>query len=319
MRAKGENMPKTRPKVAIVTRTKGRGVLLERALKSVRAQTYQDYIHVIINDGDDPKGLEKFLAKFPAENRLVVHSKDFVGLVKILNLGVRAANSEYVAIHDDDDTWAPERLEKTIPFMDKTGAKAVVVKMDVVVEEIEGDTIRKVSQHLHPESGEGEISLFKQCYKNYLSNGVITYRRDVYDELEGYDETLKTAEDWDFGIRLLMKYDVEFLRDAGVLAYYHQRPKQKGVAGNSVHADVRQQERTINLIRNRYLRADLKAGKLGVGYIMNRVPSDLDAIVRLEAHMNHVGGDIRTELRDVIREENPVRRLRGKIKGVLRH
>lgn len=293
--------------------------MLERALKSVRAQTYQDYIHVIINDGDDPKGLEKFLAKFPAENRLVVHSKDFVGLVKILNLGVRAANSEYVAIHDDDDTWAPERLEKTIPFMDKTGAKAVVVKMDVVVEEIEGDTIRKVSQHLHPESGEGEISLFKQCYKNYLSNGVITYRRDVYDELEGYDETLKTAEDWDFGIRLLMKYDVEFLRDAGVLAYYHQRPKQKGVAGNSVHADVRQQERTINLIRNRYLRADLKAGKLGVGYIMNRVPSDLDAIVRLEAHMNHVGGDIRTELRDVIREENPVRRLRGKIKGVLRH
>lgn len=305
-------------KVAIITRTMGRSTLLARALKSVQAQTYKDYVHVIVNDGDDPKKLEAFLEKYPAKNRVVVHSKEFVGLVKVLNLGVRAVDSEYVAIHDDDDTWAPERLEKTIPFLDKTGAKAVVVKMDVVVEEIEGDTIRKISQELHPESGEGEISLFKQCYKNYLSNGVITYRRDVYDELGGYDETLKTAEDWDFGIRLMMKYDVEFLRDEPPLFFYHQRPKQKGADGNSVHADVYQQERTINIIRNRYLRDDLNAGKLGVGYIMNSVPSDLDVVVRLEGHVNRTADRLGAETREAMHDIEKrlylpriIRRLRG--------
>jgi glycosyltransferase involved in cell wall biosynthesis len=311
-------MPKTKPKVAIITRTKGRSALLARALESVAAQTYKDYVHVIVNDGDDPKELEKFLAKHPAKNRVVVHSPKFIGLVKVLNLGVRAAESEYVAIHDDDDTWAPERLEKTIPFMDETQAKAVVVKMDVVIEEIAEDgTINKLSQALHPESGEGEISLFKQCYKNYLSNGVTTYRRDVYEELGGYDESLKTAEDWDFGIRLMMKYDVEFIRDGGPLFFYHQRPKQKGAAGNSVHADVYQQERTINIIRNRYLRADLQAGKLGVGYIMNSIPNDLSSLIRLEGHMNHVGQEIKDTMY-TIRNEGVARKLKSKIGKVIK-
>ncbi|HEU4715734.1 MAG TPA: hypothetical protein VFS14_02795, partial [Candidatus Saccharimonadales bacterium] len=135
---------------------------------------------------------------------------------------------------------------------------------------------------------------------------------DVYEELGGYDESLKTAEDWDFGIRLMMRYDVEFIRDGEPLFFYHQRPKQTGTAGNSVHADVYQQERTINIIRNRYLREDLKAGKLGVGYIMNSIPNDLSALVRLEGHMNRVGQEIKDTMY-TIRNESVARKLKSKI------
>lgn len=43
------------PKVAVITRTKDRGILLERAIKSVHKQTMMDFIHVIINDAGDKK------------------------------------------------------------------------------------------------------------------------------------------------------------------------------------------------------------------------------------------------------------------------
>lgn len=302
-------------KVAIITRTRDRSILLRRALESVHAQTYRDFVHVIVNDGGDRQKIETILKEYPAENRVVVENAQ-PSMIGALNLGIRSVESEYIAILDDDDSWAPKRLEKTVAHLDKMGAKAVVVKMDIVMEELRDGRIRKLSQQLHPQSGEGEISLFKQCYQNYLSNGVVTYRRDVYDELGGYDETLATAEDWDFGIRLMLKYDVDFLRNEEPLFYYHQRPTQKGVDGNSVHADVHQQERTIAIIRNKYLRNDLESGRFGVGYIMNAIPHDDMTTVRLEGHMNFIGEEMSKKMRQTIREEGPFTRVKKKIQEI---
>lgn len=284
--------PKKLPKIAIITRTMNRPLLLARALKSVNDQTYHDYVHVIFNDGGDRSLLEELLKKFPNDRRIVINSKANVSYTKALNQAIRAVDSEYVTILDDDDSWPSERLEKTVSELDRTGGAAVVVKMDTVIEEIQGDRIRKISQHLHPESGEGEISLFKQCHKNYISNGIVTYRRSVYDELGGYDESLEVGEDWDFGIRLMLKHDVSFLRNEPVLFYYHQRPSQKGNDGNSVHANVYQQEKSINVIRNRYLRQDINAGRFGVGYIMNQLEQDMVTTVRLERHINHCTDEV---------------------------
>jgi glycosyltransferase involved in cell wall biosynthesis len=294
-------------RVAIVTRTRDRDMLLRRALDSLAQQTYQDFVQVVVNDGGDRKALDAVLSDYPTKNRVVVDNQQ-PDMIKALNVGIRAVDSDYVAILDDDDTWAPERLEKTVAHLDKTGAKAVVVKMNIVIEEMADGKIHKLSEELHPQSGEGEISLFKQCYQNYLSNGIITYRRDVYEELDGYDETLATAEDWDFGIRLMLKYDVDFLREEMPLFFYHQRPRQKGTDGNSVHAGVLQQEKTITILRNRYLRNDINKGRLGVGYIMNAVEHDKVDLVRLEGHINRVKEGIEANIsREVSAESKRIR------------
>ncbi len=43
----------TTSSVTVITRTKNRTLLLERAIKSVLAQTREDWTHVIVNDGGD--------------------------------------------------------------------------------------------------------------------------------------------------------------------------------------------------------------------------------------------------------------------------
>ncbi len=275
------------PMVAVITRTKGRELLLERALKSVDSQTYDDYVHVIWNDGGDKRVVDSLLKKYPNMRRVVFHNKETEGITKALNCAIRAVDSKYVTILDDDDSWPVERLELTIPYLESTKEKAVVVKMDVVVEEIRGNEIFTISQYLYPESGEGEISLFKQCHKNYISNGSVTYLREVFDQLGGYDESLGVGEDWDFGIRLLLKHDVAFLRKEKPLLFYHHRPRQTGDYGNSVHAGADQLEKMITMLRNRYLRQDINSGRFGVGYIMNNLEHDDIAVVRLERHINN--------------------------------
>lgn len=285
---------KDKPALAIVTRTKNRNLLLERAIQSVQAQTRQDYIHVIVNDGGDRAVLNELLDRYPDPQRVVVHNDTSVGLVKALNQGVRAVDSRYIAILDDDDTWASERVEIVLGYFARhPEVQAVAVPIDIVIESIRNGKVVKERQYRHPESDDGEINLYKQCIRNYLSNGLLTYARTLYDVLGGYDETLATAEDWDFGIRLLLETDVQLLRTDEALAFYHQRPEDNSeTTGNSVHAGVATQERTINLLRNRYLRKDIRAGHCGIGYIMNQAVVDQANTVRLEGHINYVGNKL---------------------------
>jgi glycosyltransferase involved in cell wall biosynthesis len=292
-------MSKPYGKVAIITRTKNRNLLLERAIQSVASQSYKDYIHVILNDGGDSKALETLLKKYPNKNRLVIHNRQSNGLVKALNQAVISVESEYVCFLDDDDTWHKDRLKTVIDYMVSNNSSASVVKMDIIEEEIFGEKIIKKSQHLHPDSGLGEISLFYQCNRNYLSNGTVTYKRHIYNELGGYDENLPTAEDWDFGIRLMLKCDVDLIRTEESLFYYHQRINTKGDMGNSVHDRVLEQEKTINLIRNKYLREDITTGKPGVGLIMNLTEFNITQTVRLEGHVNKSANAIKDNVSKV--------------------
>jgi glycosyltransferase involved in cell wall biosynthesis len=34
------------------------------------------------------------------------------------NAGIAACDSDYIVIHDDDDSWCPDFLERTVAFLD---------------------------------------------------------------------------------------------------------------------------------------------------------------------------------------------------------
>lgn len=320
-------MSKTNPKVAIITRTKNRPEFLKRAIESVKRQTYKDYVHVILNDGGDKKAVEKAVSGLSGDKYQLIHNKDSVGITPALNQAIKASKSEYIAILDDDDAWHPDRLKLSVETLESKGAVASVSPMEIVVEDVGGNgEIREVSRSPHPESWTGEVSLYKQAHRNFLSNGAIFYKRSVYDELGGYDEALAVAEDWDFGIRLMLKYDVEQVTSDKALVYYHQRPEVKDeILGNSVHAGVCEQERSIMRVRNKHLREDIAKGVFGVGFIMNDSEQNLINVVRLEGHVNYQADRVQRELEESLKnyldqkiEENrATRRLRniaGKIK-----
>lgn len=289
-------------KTAIITRTKNRNLLLERAIKSVLNQTDKDYVHVILNDGGDDKAFKKVIDKYPDKNRVVLSNKKSVGLTAALNQAIRSVDSDFISILDDDDTIAPDRVKLVAEYLEKTGAVAVVNVTNKVFEKIENGRIIKIDEDRWLE-GVDSINLYKQCLDNYISNGCVTYRRSVYEELDGYDETLPVAEDWDFGLRMLLKYDVDFLVTKHPLTFYHHRPETKGDEGNSVFAGIDDHKRSLNILRNKYLREDINAGKMGVGYIMNNLAytreqqelqekRDIEKVVRIEGHVNHVSRDI---------------------------
>ena len=51
-------------RVAIITRTKDRPILLRRAIRSALNQTFRDWLLVIVNDGGEPETIKLVVDEF---------------------------------------------------------------------------------------------------------------------------------------------------------------------------------------------------------------------------------------------------------------
>jgi glycosyltransferase involved in cell wall biosynthesis len=283
------------PKVAIITRTKDRGILLERAILSVHKQTMGDFIHMIVNDGGKRETVDNLLKKHQKliKGRVkVIHNTKSQGRGSASNQGIRATNSVYIAIHDDDDTWHPDFLKKTTNYLDKTKCMGVWVATDVVVERIDGKSVKQLSKtRWLPQFG--DVLLYTLCLDNYLIS--FLYNRDVFKTIGYYDESLSTCEDWDFNLRFVEHFDVDFIDSPHALAYYHHRPAQKGIYGNSVLAGEDQHNHNRTMLANRYLREEMKNGKLGKGYFMNSLTLQRENRMALEMQI----ADLRSQIAQI--------------------
>jgi glycosyltransferase involved in cell wall biosynthesis len=254
--------------VTVVMRTRDRPLFLERALGSVLSQTFGDFEAIVVNDGGDAAAVERAVAKRDDPRVRMLHIAESSGMEAASNRALRESDSTYVAIHDDDDTWAPGFLEQMTGLLDETGAMGAIGTTDRVVERVEdGRIVRVEQQRLFPELR--FVNLYRMCLENYATPICFLYRRAALETIGYYDEELLSAGDWEFALRFLSSYEIELLRTPDALAFYHHRPDADEGVVNAVHTD--RHARFENLVANRLLRADLAAGRFGLGTIVNAV------------------------------------------------
>lgn len=81
-------------KIAVITRTKDRPLLLARCIRTVLEQTETDWIHVIVNDGGDPAPVDAAVKRHADRyrNRVrVIHNATSAGMEAASNIGIRAS------------------------------------------------------------------------------------------------------------------------------------------------------------------------------------------------------------------------------------
>lgn len=261
----------SKPKVAVITRTKDRPVFLVRALESVASQTYGDFVHVIVNDGGNTEEVDKIVALAGHKDKIrVFHREVSSGAPDtIFNESIDRVDSDYVALHDDDDTWHPDFLARTVAILDG-GVNGVVVRTDKVIEAVNGNLVKELKRVQYmPDMS--VVSLYRQCIDNQLTPIAFIYRRDIYKEIGRYDSSLPVVGDWEFGLRFLQKYDVEYFDPGFALANYHHR---KSTGDNSFAKH--NHRKYFTQVANTYLRAELAEGRVGVGHIISKLKYDQD-------------------------------------------
>lgn len=217
-------------KVFIVMYSKDRPVLLARALASVLAQTCAHWHLFLINDGGNPEAVERLVKMYGAalQDRLTVkHYPHRIGREAAINHALARSQGNYVAIHDDGDSWNPAFLEETVSFLENpknTRFAAVASRYEMIRERISNDRIieeRPVpAPHWH-----ARIALADMLENNAIVPICLLSRQHIATQTGAYHENAGLLADGDYHLRVLLAGDIGTI--PRTLAYRHQRQKME--------------------------------------------------------------------------------------------
>jgi glycosyltransferase involved in cell wall biosynthesis len=189
------------PKVSVLIPTRNRASFLREAIASVRAQTFQDFEIVIIDDASDDDTAAVIADLGDPRMRYFRHPQN-LGEAASRNAGLAHAGGEYIAFLDDDDTWLAEKLAAQVQLLDRSPSRIGAVytgydRIDIKT----GATISTVPAEKH-----GDIygELREQNWVGCPSTVMV--RRECFDRVGWFDENIKFGVDYDMWIRISRHY-----------------------------------------------------------------------------------------------------------------
>jgi len=108
--------------VSIIMPSYNCGRFVEETMRSVQAQTYQNWEIIFVDDCSNDGSIGKVLDIKREEPRIHVSQNSVnSGAAVSRNAALRNAKGRWIAFLDSDDLWEPEKLEKQIRFMEENG------------------------------------------------------------------------------------------------------------------------------------------------------------------------------------------------------
>ena len=257
--------------ISVIVRTGGRSPLfLRRALSSILAQTQLPSTIIVVNDGLDISGVEAELGKIewrgiavkylPRDPQIQAQPNRSAAL----NRGISAVTTQWISFLDDDDTWTPRFLERVAAVLatggDCLGFGGVVTQTLAIHEKFGTDKIvEQRRRRYNPDLR--VLDLAALAVGNRFTLNSLVVGRHVFAAVGNYREDLSVLEDWEFNVRAAVRFHFEVIPEA--LVCYHLRPADDSAANSSIDEHLRVAVR----IRNEWLRADVAAGRLGLGQL----------------------------------------------------
>lgn len=204
--------------VSVIIPTYNRAKTLPRAVKSVLAQTYQNFELIVIDDCSQDN-TDETLEQFD-DNRIkyIRHSHNKGGGAA-RNTGIACAIGKYIAFLDSDDVWLKEKVEEQIKFFKKLPGEYGVIYTGFNIINSMGYKIKTVSPELR---GDVLNLLLTRNYIGTLSTPLI--KSSYLNQVRGLDECLPSCQDWDLYIALAQKCKFDYI-SAPLTDYYDASDK----------------------------------------------------------------------------------------------
>lgn len=187
------------------------------ALSSVIHQTLTPNRVIVVDDGstDATYSLVSEYAKTsPVEIKLV--RKENGGLSSARNAGIKEGTAPFIAFLDADDLWVKEKLEKQVAVFENAILKNIgLVYCNYDVIDVAGVVhYKNYKAPLDIKRMRGMV--FQELLernKIASSGSGVLIKREVFDSIGLFDETLRWGEDWDMWLRIAEKYEVDFVEE----------------------------------------------------------------------------------------------------------
>ena len=175
-------------------------------IESVLMQTYDDFEFIIIDDASTDS-TNSIIRQFDDKRVKLLENTKNLGLTKSLNIGLKVAKGKYIVRTDADDINITDRFEKQVEYME-SNPQIMLSSCSMII--FDGN-IEK------PRILDFDNSQIKArlLFNSVLLHPGFIFKREICAE-DGYDETYRYAQDYEFQARMSQKYAISCIKDIGV-------------------------------------------------------------------------------------------------------
>lgn len=206
--------------ISVVIPLYNKSAEIARALSSVLAQTMSPREIIVVDDGSTDDSVERVEAFDSSLVRIIRQENQGVSVAR--NVGIRAAESRWVALLDGDDVWCADFLSSMATLIDQypnCGAYGSAFYIEQGGERVAADT----------PSEEGIVDFFTEAMRHFvLIPSATILRRDLVLELGGFPEGMRLGEDQYLWTKIARVADVAFTPKK--LAIYSREASNRSAA-----------------------------------------------------------------------------------------
>lgn len=195
---RGERM---KPKVSVIIPSYGGSNSIISAVNSVLNQTYDNYEVIVVDDNnpetEERRKTEGYMKKFSANEKVkyIKHSQNKGGSAA-RNTGVANSKGVFICLLDDDDLFLPEKLEMQVDFLETHPEHGACYCW------------RKQNGRVICGEEEGDLSEALLDLSFTTTTDAIMIRRECYLALNGFDESYRRHQDFEFMLRFYKIYSI---------------------------------------------------------------------------------------------------------------
>ncbi len=204
------------PFVSVIIPTYNRAHFLNEAVRSVLDQTFTDFEIIVVDDGSTDHTGD--LVRTFLDTRIRYIHQAHRGINASMNTGLRAARGAYIGRLDSDDVWLPEMLVSEVEALNRHADVGAVYGRAQAMDETGRPlpNTRGLPQR-YPDS-----SFVSMLYEDFTSSVTLLVRRECFDHIGLYDESLTTAGDWNICLRIARHYSFFFVDQVVARFRLHQ-------------------------------------------------------------------------------------------------
>lgn len=221
--------------ISVVIPTYNREKIIKKCITSVLNQSYSNIEVIVVDDCSEDNTIE--IIKTIKDDRIKVYKLDRnSGACAARNFGINKSKGKYIAFQDSDDIWLENKLEQQYKYLlDK--------KVDMVFCGMNRYNDKDSKKQFFPSFGfdEDKNHLYQELYENRVSTQCILIKKEVAEKIK-FDESIKRYQDWDYAIRISMKYKMCFLNEPLV---------ESEIQENSISKNV-SRKNALTVIYNKY-------------------------------------------------------------------
>ncbi len=185
--------------ISVITPTYNREVLVQATIRSIQHQTYKNWELIIVDDGSTDN-TETVIREFLNDKRIRYVKKQNTGQAESLNVGAATACGEFITFLDSDDVAYPDWLQTVSEnICSDTGILCTAAKRKLLNGEL-------IEEHMNQYRVNGKLMRLK------FTCGSLFIRKNIFDEIGGYDHSMKSNIQTDLGFRLIAYLNTTFYK-----------------------------------------------------------------------------------------------------------